>query len=51
MLETILRDERGQDLIEYGLLGSFLAVAAIGTLHLIGAPVDAMFRDVLDELR
>ncbi len=31
-LRAFLRDERGEDLIEYGLLGSFVAAIALATL-------------------
>jgi Flp pilus assembly pilin Flp len=50
MFKTILKDEHGQDLIEYALLGSFISISAIATLRIIGAPIDAMFQNVLDEL-
>ncbi|MEW5796519.1 MAG: Flp family type IVb pilin [Candidatus Zixiibacteriota bacterium] len=50
MLRRILFDERAQDLIEYALLTSFLSISAIATLRILGAPVDAMFRVVLEEL-
>ena len=50
MLKNLIRDEHGQDLIEYGLLGSFVAISAIATLHLVGGPINAMFRHVLAEL-
>jgi Flp pilus assembly pilin Flp len=51
LLKTIIRSERGQDLIEYGLLGSFISISTIATLRIIGAPIDAMFQRVLAELR
>ncbi len=50
MFRTIILDEHGQDLIEYGLLASFISISAIATLRIIGAPIDAMFQRVLDEL-
>jgi Flp pilus assembly pilin Flp len=50
MFKAIIHDERGQDLIEYGLLGSFISIAAIATLRIVGAPINAMFQNVLDEL-
>jgi len=50
MFKAILLDERGQDLIEYGLLGSFISIIAVITLRIIGVPIDAMFRRVLGEL-
>lgn len=50
MFKTIFHDEHGQDLIEYGLLGSFISISAIATLRIIGTPIDDMFRNVLDQL-
>jgi len=50
MLKTIIRDEHGQDLIEYGLLASFISISAIAILRIIGAPINAMFQRVLAEL-
>ena len=50
MFKAIIHDERGQDLIEYGLLGSFISISAVATLRIVGAPINAMFQNVLDEL-
>jgi Flp pilus assembly pilin Flp len=33
MFKKIIHDEHGQDLIEYGLLGSFISISAIATLR------------------
>ena len=46
----IIRDECGQDLIEYGLLASFISISAIAILRIIGIPIIAMFQRVLAEL-
>jgi len=46
-IKTVVGDERGQDLIEYGLLASFLSIAAIAVLRVIGVPVVAMFQRIL----
>jgi Flp pilus assembly pilin Flp len=46
----ITGDERGQDLIEYGLLASFLSIASIAVLRIIGAPIVAMFQRILAQL-
>lgn len=32
LLETFVRDESGEDLIEYGLLSSFVAAVALATI-------------------
>lgn len=50
MLRAFLCDEGGQDLMEYGLLASFLSVAAIALLRLLGVPIVAMFQRLLDAL-
>jgi Flp pilus assembly pilin Flp len=47
---AVILDERGQDLMEYGLLASFLSVAAIAVLRIIGVPIVAMFQKILAEL-
>jgi len=51
MFTKIFHDEHGQDLIEYGLLTSFVSISAIATLRLIGTPISDMFQKVLDELK
>jgi len=38
-----LRDESGQDLIEYALLLVFLALAAVATLPTLGSAVNNVF--------
>jgi Flp pilus assembly pilin Flp len=38
-LAYALRDQTGQDLIEYGLLAGLIAVVAIGAVHLLGVEV------------
>ena len=37
MLRKIIHDEHGQDLIEYGLLGSFISIAAIASSSALAA--------------
>lgn len=51
MLRLFARDERGQDLIEYGLLASFLSIAAIAILRIIGVPIVAMFQRILTAMQ
>ncbi len=50
LLGRLVREERGQDLVEYGLLASFISVAAVATLALFREPINAMFVQVLDAL-
>ena len=37
------RDEKGQDMIEYGMLASLISIAAVLTIRLIGPLVNAMW--------
>ena len=48
--KRLLRDEVGQDLIEYGLLAAFIAVAAVAVLRAIGPLVNAMWVIVRDAI-
>lgn len=46
LLRQLIRQENGQDLIEYGLLAAFISVVAITTIKLIG-PVAADLYDLV----
>lgn len=50
MLKAFIYDEHGEDMIEYGLLASFISVLAIAILRTIGMPLIAMFQEVLAAL-
>lgn len=50
MLKRLLRDERGEDLIEYALLVAFIAIVLIVTLDLVGPAIAAVFTKIIDEL-
>jgi len=43
MLFRLIRDEKGQDMVEYALLASFISIVAIATLRLIGPLVNAIY--------
>ena len=43
MLRGFIADESGQDLIEYALLCTFLAIASIATLKLLGSHIAKSF--------
>jgi len=43
MLFGFIRDEKGQDMVEYALLASFISIVAIATLRLIGPLVNAIY--------
>jgi Flp pilus assembly pilin Flp len=50
MLFKLIRDEKGQDMVEYALLASFISIVAIATLRLIGPLVDGIYQDIEDAL-
>ena len=43
-------DESGQDMIEYALLSSMIAVAAIAVLLVLGPKIVAVFQAIVDAL-
>ena len=44
------RDERGQTLVEYGLLLALIAIVVIAVLILLGPAVSGIFQSVNDQL-
>lgn len=44
------RNERGATMIEYALIAALIAVAAIGTMTLLGTGLSDIFTDITDEL-
>lgn len=42
--------EDGQDLVEYGLLASFVSIAAIATIALVGPYLQSMFSFIISQL-
>ena len=49
-LKRFLREEDGQDMIEYGLLASFISIVAIIALQAIGPLVNAVYVAVQNAL-
>ena len=45
LMKRFMKDEEGQDLVEYALLLVFLALAAITVLPTLGNSVNNVFRD------
>jgi len=50
MLKRFLKDERGQDMVEYALLAAFISIVAIATIKLIGPLVNTIYVNVKDAL-
>ncbi len=46
MLSRLFRDEKGQDMIEYALLASFISIVAIAALMAIGPLVVTIYAAV-----
>ena len=45
-LRALLREDDGQDMIEYGLLAAFISIVAIATIKLIGPLVSTMYTNI-----
>ena len=43
MFRKLIRREKGQDMVEYALLASFISIVAIAVLRLIGPLVNAIY--------
>ncbi len=43
LIQRVLRDECGQDLIEYAMLGGFISLIAIVAITSIGTAVDSWY--------
>ncbi len=46
LLRRLIREEQGQDLIEYALLAAFIALAATAMLILIGGNITTIYTKV-----
>jgi Flp pilus assembly pilin Flp len=46
MLARLIRDDQGQDLIEYVLLGSFIALVALVGVTNLGTQINAWYQNV-----
>jgi Flp pilus assembly pilin Flp len=50
MIQRFIRDEAGQDIIEYALLAAFISIIAIAAIKLIGPQVSTYFHNVQTSL-
>jgi Flp pilus assembly pilin Flp len=50
LLNRVIREEEGQDLIEYGLLAAVISISAVATLLLIGQQVDTQYGKITPKL-
>ena len=49
-LESLRSDERGQGMVEYGLILALVSVVAVVALDLIGVEVDKVFDSIASSL-
>lgn len=50
MFRRFLREDKGQDMVEYGLLAAFISIVAILALQAIGPLVNDIYEAVRDAL-
>jgi pilus assembly protein Flp/PilA len=49
-LRAILRCEKGANAIEYALVASLIAIAAVGAFHNMANKIDAMYNNVQNHM-
>jgi len=49
-MQTLLADERGQDLIEYALVVSLIAFAAVAGMNTVAADINTAFTNIGNKL-
>lgn len=49
-LQSLRRNEEGQDLLEYALLVALIAIVAVGAVTLAGQKVDAIFTTIANAI-
>ncbi len=49
-LQTLMQDESGATLVEYGLIVSLIAIACIAAITLLGTKITALFTGVGNDL-
>lgn len=50
-LMSLVRDEEGQGMVEYGLILSLIAVVVIGALTLMGGNLNNMFTNAANNIK
>ena len=49
-VRSFVRNEEGQDLLEYALLVALIAIVAIGAVQAAGGSVKTIFQTIADDL-
>jgi Flp pilus assembly pilin Flp len=50
LLNRFIREDRGQDLIEYALLAGFISLAAVSAITAVGGELNVLYEDVKDQV-
>jgi Flp pilus assembly pilin Flp len=50
LFARLLREQHGQDMVEYGLLAAFISIMAVVTIRNIGPLVQPLYQVVLNAL-
>ena len=51
MMTRFVKDDAGQDLIEYALLAAFIALACVAAMGFVGTGVNDLFNSIKDKLQ
>ena len=46
ILRKFIREDEGQDMIEYALLGAFISIVAVATIKLIGPLISTIYGNI-----
>jgi Flp pilus assembly pilin Flp len=49
-MRALVRDDSGQDMLEYALLTALIALAAVGAVRAAGLEVNEIFGEIEDDL-
>ena len=50
LFNRFVREEKGQDLIEYALLAGFISLAAVGAITAVGTELNDLYEAVEDQV-
>jgi pilus assembly protein Flp/PilA len=50
LFNRFVREEKGQDLIEYALLAGFISLAAVGAVTAVGTELTTLYENVEDQV-
>ncbi|MFB3855368.1 MAG: Flp family type IVb pilin [Vicinamibacterales bacterium] len=50
LLKRFVREEEGQDLIEYALLAGFISLAAVAAITAVGTALDTLYDNVTTQV-